>query len=155
MKLVKSILALMVMGTICTGAYAADAVKITDLSKGAKVRAIKVGSTRTTDRFKLLSLSKELAGLQCVSVTRGNYAAPGKAYSFKVNVPVTVYLMVDGRDKKFKADGWEKTKLTATWSAGHAFKDTIYKKDFPAGKITIAANVAKIIPSTAIIMAKK
>lgn len=154
MKLMKSILAIMFMSTITAGVYAADAVKITDLSKGAKVRTIKAGSTRTSDRFKLLDLSKELSGLQCVSVIRGNYAKPGKAYSFKVNVPVTVYLMVDARDKKFKVAGWEKTKLTATWSAGPKFKDAIYKKDFPAGKVTILANPAKILPNTAIIKAQ-
>jgi hypothetical protein len=152
MKLVKAIVAVMIMSVVSGGAYAADAVSITGLSKGAKLGTIKTGGLRTQDRFKLAALSEELSGLPCVSVARGNYQNPGAEYSFKVDVPVTVYLLVDARDGNFSAEGWQKTALSATWMNTH--KDKIYKRDFPAGTITIPANPAKILPNTAVIKGK-
>jgi hypothetical protein len=152
MKLVKTIVAVMLMSVITGEVYAADAVSITGLSKGAKVGTIKTGGLRTQDRFKFAALSDELSGLQCVSVPRGNWKNPGAEYSFKVDASVTVYLLVDARNGKFNADGWQKTKLNATWSGTH--KDNIYKRDFPAGTITIPANPAKILPNTAVVKSK-
>jgi hypothetical protein len=152
MKLVKRILAVMFVSAITVGAYAADAVTITDLSKGAKVGKIEVGALRTLDRFKLEALSEELSGLQCVSVSRGSFQKPGAEYSFKVDVPVTVYLLVDARNARFNADGWEKTEFKSRWAG--KYTDKIYKKDFPAGTITISANPEKILPNTAVIKRK-
>jgi hypothetical protein len=152
MKLAKTILAIMFVSIITGGAYAADAATITDLSKGAKVSTIKAGGLRTSDRFNFVSVAKELIGLQCVCVSRGSYQKPGSEYSFKVDVPVTVFLLVDSRNSKFNADGWEKTGLATKWAG--RYTDTVYKQDFPAGKITISANPAKILPNTAVIKVK-
>ncbi len=154
MKLFKTLFTLMAMFVVASTAVA-DQLAITDLSKGAKLSKLTVGGKRTADKFKLTSISEELKGLDCVSTLRGNYQKPGKEFSFKVNVPVTIYLLVDARNKKFNAKGWEKTSLKSVWDANkRIYKDVVYKKDFPAGTITIMANPIHIIPTMAVIKAK-
>ncbi len=154
MKLFKTILTLTAMFVVASSAIAAE-LTITELSKGAQMFKLTMGGKRTANTFEMASVPEELKGLDCVSVTRGNYNKPGKEFSFKVSVPVTVYILVDARDSKFAAEGWEKTKLTASWKAGKGtFKDIIYKKDFPAGVVTIMANPAHIIPIMAVVKAK-
>ena len=155
MKFAKSILAFIIMGTFATGVIAGNEVKITDVSKAAKVVKLKVGGLRTLDKYKLTSLPEELKGMQCVSVKRGDHKKNGKEYSFTVDVPVTVYLLIDKRNSKFKVDGWKKTKLIAKWKAAKTiFIDAIFKKDFPAGMITIPVNPKNSLPNVAIVKAK-
>ncbi len=154
MKLFKTLVALTAMFVFASNAVA-DQLAITDLSKNAKLSKLAVGTKRTTDKFTVSAIPEELKGLDCMTVRRGNPAKIGKEYSFKVNVPVTVYILVDGRNRKFKSEGWEKTALKASWEYKEKnYSDVIYKRDFPAGQITIMANPVSIIPIMAVVKAK-
>ncbi len=68
---------------------------------------------------------------------RGNGGRPGAKYSFNVNEPVTVYIFVHTRGD-YVPKGWTKTDMKAQWLVSkNVYKDDVYKKDFPAGKVEI------------------
>jgi len=69
---------------------------------------------------------------------------------------VSVYLLVDARyADKVKLEGWVKTEQEALWTVGDIeYKDVIFVKDFPAGKIEIPASPKKSVPHAAIIKGK-
>jgi hypothetical protein len=73
-----------------------------------------------------------------VTVGRGPWETPGAGYAFEVDRPVTVYLAVHDRGKVELPAGWTKTADRLRWKAGTAaHTDTIYRRDFPAGRIEI------------------
>ncbi|MDD5596659.1 MAG: hypothetical protein PHV82_01860 [Victivallaceae bacterium] len=152
MKLLKSVSVL--LGLICFSGLAMVKVRINDISDNGTSSPCKVGITRSGN-FKLAAIPQELEDLQTVSVPRGNSGATGKGFSFKVNVPVTVYLFVDKRCQTPELDGWEKTKMTAIWKAyGKSYQDIIYVKNFPGGTIIIPGNPPGAIPHMAAVEAQ-
>ena len=150
MKISKFIVA---VAMCCFAGSVFGQVKITDLTQKAKVTSLKAKAARSAP-YTVKAVPKELEGLQAVYVPRGNSQKKGTGFSFKVDVPVTVYLLVDARPK-LKFDGWTKTKLKASWLAGgKSYNDVIYTKDFPAGVIKIDANPKGCIPHLAVIKKK-
>jgi hypothetical protein len=90
---------------------------------------------------------------EMISAKRSNPNAPGIAYNFIVNQPVTVHLLVEDHSDLQLENGWEKTQLIATWGGS---KDLVFKRKFPAGTIKIpaasgkaAAHLAFVEPSNA------
>ena len=129
-------------------------VKITDLTAKAKLTKLQTKAKRVHS-YTVKNVPKELQGLQAVYAPRGDSNKPGVKFSFKVDVPVAVYLLVDARPNKLKLEGWKKTKLKATWIASKkTYKDVVYSKDFPAGVITIPANPKGCIPHMAVVKKK-
>lgn len=117
------------------GAFAAE-LKVTDISKPGKLTSLKAGTIRSTP-YKVSKFPEELKGLPCVFVPRGSGGKPGMKFSFTVNEPVTVYIFVHARGG-YVPEGWTKTDLKAQWLvAKNVYKDDVYKKDFPAGKVEI------------------
>jgi len=105
---------------------------------GMRVGVARVGTTRTADQYEIVSLPEFCDGRPCVVVDRHSNKAPSPAYSFAVDKPVTVYLLVDRRGDLKMPDAWEKLEATARWRAGNQeFADTVYRKAFPAGKVEI------------------
>lgn len=152
MRMLKTVFCLLVTAAFC-GSVMAD-VTITDITAKGKAISLKAGVERTGG-YKSKTVPGELAGLQAVSVPRGNSGKSGTGYSFKISAPATVYLLVDNR-LKGDIKGWNKTKLTAVWIAHkNDFKDKVYIKDFPAGEVKVPANPAGIIPHMAVVKPKK
>jgi len=149
MKLLKGVSVL--LGLVCFAGFAVAEAKINDISNGGTSSPCKAGIIRSGN-FKLTAIPQELEGLQAVSVPRGNSGAAGKGFSFKVNVPVTVYLFVDKRYQNPELDGWKKTKMTAIWKAfGKSYQDIICVKNFPGGTIIIPGNPPGMIPHMAVV----
>jgi hypothetical protein len=88
---------------------------------------------------------------EMISAKRSNPNAPGIAYNFIVNQPVTVHLLVEDQAGLNMEAGWEKTEQIATWGSS---KDLVFTRKFPAGTIKIpapggkaAAHLAFVEPS--------
>jgi hypothetical protein len=127
------------------------------LGKGTEVPApvsaaaseVKVGtlgpaSSRCNGSYEITEIPPSLAGLPCVTVGRGPTDAPGAGYAFEADRPVTVYLAVHDRGKVDLPAGWTKTADRLRWKAGTAaHTDTIYRRDFPAGRIEIPGHAGK------------
>lgn len=86
--------------------------------------------------YQFVSFPESFSQASYVTVLRGNPKAPGAAYSFTVDKPVTVYLSVLEKGKP-TLEGWEKTSHKISWSVGREFTDLVYKKDFGAGTVQI------------------
>lgn len=134
---------------------------IYDLAKDAAISQSKVGAKRTSDKYQLTSIAKELDGKPMVTVKRGAGDKPGAGFSFKLKKPATVYLLVHNRGKISVPKGWEKTDLKVMWKAsGAKFSDTVYKKDFKAGMVDIPSHTGMEsktshgIPNAAIVVVK-
>jgi hypothetical protein len=151
MKISKFIFAM----ALCAFAGTAFAqVKVTELTNKAQETTLKEKAKRVHS-YTIKAVPGELRGLQAVYMPRGSSQKPGVSYSFKVDVPVTVYLFVDARFPKLKFKGWKKTALKASWLASKkTYGDNIYTKDFPAGVIKIAANPKSCIPHMAVLKKK-
>ena len=152
---VRKVKQLMAAALVAVAGSAWAEVKVTDLTKQAKVTAFEVKGNRV-DRFTVKTLPEELKGLPLVYVPRGSHQNPGTGYSFKVDAPVMVYLLVDARRAgQLKFEGWEKSELKASWLAGGTeYQDVIFVKEFPAGKVEIPANPKDCIPHSAVIKEK-
>lgn len=138
MKLAKLLAATLIGVGGAFGAFAAE-LKVTDVSKPGKLAKLKIGTTRSTP-YKVSKLPEQLKGLPCVYLPRGTGGKPGKNFSFNVNKPVTVYILVHVRGG-YAPKGWTKTDLKAQWMVNKGvYKDGVYKKDFPAGKVEIPAH---------------
>ncbi len=131
------------------------------LAKEAALSQAKVGAKRTSDKYQLLSVAKELDGKPMVTVKRGLGHKPGAGFSFKIKKPATVYLLVHNRGKINLPKGWVKTKLKSSWKAsGTKFTDTVYKKDFKPGVVVIPPHTgmesksSRGIPSAAVVVTK-
>ncbi len=152
MRMLKTVFSLLITAALCSSVMAD--VKITKVTAKGKATVLKAGINRTAP-YKVKTAPKELLGLQCVSVPRGNSQKKGTGYSFNISSPATVYLLVDNR-MKGDVKGWKKTKLTAVWLVRKAsYKDKVYMKDFAAGEVKVPANSAGVIPHMAVVKPKK
>jgi hypothetical protein len=104
-------------------------------------RPIAAKALRATDQQTITSMPKELAALPRVTVNRGDWHKPAPGYELEVNGPVTIYLAVDRRGDPKLAAAWKLTECTLTW--GQGFRDRIYSRDFPAGKVSIPGNATE------------
>jgi hypothetical protein len=96
--------------------------------------------------------------MPCVTIARGENGAPAPGFAFAIDKPATVYLSVHERGDAGLPAGWEKTDLRLRWTAGGnaTLADTIYRKDFPAGKVEVPGHQGKAgnyygIPNMAIV----
>lgn len=121
----------------------AQEIKITDLSAGAKIGKAEAGQFRCAG-YKLTEVPEELKSQPMVFVLRGDSNKPAAAYSFTIDKPATIYLFVHNRGKIELGQDWEKTPMKAVWTAGnHKLDDSVFKKDFPAGKIEVPTHEGK------------
>ncbi len=101
-------------------------------------------------------LPQELAGFEAVSAVRGKQDKPGVGYTFIVNQPVTVHLLVEQWGEPTLDTTWERTGKTVAWEGG---RDAVYRRSFPAGSIAIPAHSGRQgdrhgVPHLAFIAAK-
>ena len=135
-------------------------IKVSELSAGAKVGIAQADAPRVAE-YKFVSVPAELEALTCVYMPRGDGKREGMAYCFVIDHPAEVYLLVHNRGQATLPAGWSKTALKTVWSAaGSKLDDSVYRKDFPAGKVEIPAHDGKDggdmfgIPHTAVLKAK-
>lgn len=158
----KSLLKMALVAAVAGVGFVASADEfIYNLSKEAALSKAKVGAKRTSDKYSLVTVPKELTGKPMVTVKRGAGNKPGAGFSFKIKKPATVYLLVHNRGKKSIPKGWVKTKLKSIWKAGGSkLGDTVYKKDFKPGVVEIPPHTGMAnksshgIPNAAVIVAK-
>jgi hypothetical protein len=90
---------------------------------------------RTTNgKFAFGKLPEHLAKLHRITVTRGNMREPAPAFSFTVNLPVTLYIAVHERGDYVPPAPWKKTATQLAWDGHH---DTVWRSDSNAGTVTI------------------
>lgn len=139
MQSLKIIVFALILITISTKSFSDNTVKISKLSKAARLGTLRVGAPRSTP-FKFSRIPDGLKSSAYVFVPRGDGNKPGKGFSFSVNKPVLVYLSVLRRGA-YSPKGWKKTNLKIVWKVGKAiYVDDVYIKKFPAGKIKIPAH---------------
>jgi hypothetical protein len=127
---------------LSAGAFADD-LKITEVSKPAKLTKLKIGIPRSAP-YKVSKIPGQFNNLPCIILPRGTGVKPGPKFSFKISKPATVYIFVHKRGK-FAPESWKKTKLTANWQVHKSiYHDAIFKKDFPAGKVEVPAHKGTI-----------
>lgn len=95
---------------------------------------------RWSDGPVLERVPDEFADWEVVSAARGEEARPGIGYTFVVNQPVAVYLLVENRGGFVPGSEWQKTDQTATWAGG---TDAIYRREFPAGEISVPGHAGE------------
>jgi hypothetical protein len=135
MKSFKTLIVALLTIAVVTVTIAGD-VKITDISKTAKLTKLNIGIFRSRP-YKVSKIPEILKNLPCIILPRGSGSKPGPAFSFTIDKPATIYLFVHKRGK-FAPAGWEPTKLTANWLVHKStYNDAVFKKDFPAGKVII------------------
>ena len=109
-----------------------------DVIQGVPLKAYAPGtSTRMTDankNYKINSIPNRLKKLKSISIARGEMTVPGKGFSFNVDKSTDVFISVFNRGG-YKPQGWAKTDMTLTW--GDKNIDTVYMKNFAAGKVEI------------------
>jgi len=133
-----------------TMVFADDVITVSGNSNGTEVGTLEKDSFRVIGRFKLIIVPETLVGKVSVVANRGSTESSGKSFSFNVNKPVTVYILVDDR-RKSDPEGWTKTEMSATWYVNKNYTDTVFKKDFPAGKIEIPASDVGTLPHFAVV----
>ncbi|MDM4013883.1 hypothetical protein [Roseiconus lacunae] len=119
--------------------------RLVHLAVGRKT-APAISAFRAADQQKINTISKELAQLPRVTVARGDWHQPAAGFEFAVDVPVTVFLAVDRRGSPKLPSTWKRTNHTVTWGKG--FEDTVYLRDFPAGRVTIPDNPTEHTPGS-------
>ena len=92
---------------------------------------------RCGTQFQVTELPAELRRLTAVSIDRGPWDRPAPPFAFTVDRAVVVYLAVHDRGTPTLPDGWERTALRARWQAHTGFSDTIYRREFPAGRVDL------------------
>ncbi len=158
MKFLTAVVSTLLFAGIAFTAAAGETVKVTDISKPAKLSTVKEGTLRSAP-YKLSEFPEMFKDMPCVIAPRGNGQKPGSAFSFTIDKPATVYLFVHVRGN-CAPEGWTKTDMKATWLVGKAkYPDVIYKKDFAAGKVEIPAHNGKQgntygVPHMAVVVAK-
>ncbi|MBE3097976.1 MAG: FAD-dependent oxidoreductase [Planctomycetes bacterium] len=117
-------------------------------ASGMSVQTLGASATRCSGSLTILESPKTLEGLPCVTVGRGETNVPAPGYTFTVDKPVTVFLAVHDRGNAGLPAGWEKTDLKIRWQPGQgaAHTDTLYRKDFPAGKVDVPGHVGQSAP---------
>lgn len=107
---------------------------IKGLEKSAKIGKLRVSAMRTAPFWRFTALPGELNDLPYIYLPRTE-PENGK-YSFVLEKPATIYLFVFSQYMPPK--GWEATDLESTWlNYKTTQKDTIFKKECPAGKVEI------------------
>jgi hypothetical protein len=92
------------------------------------------GLNRVRGRFPVSAVPGEFAAAVRIVPERGKADVPGRAYTFKANMPVEVYLSVHARGDVALPDGWETTGLKVV----HALsEDFVVRRRFPAGTVMI------------------
>lgn len=127
-------------------AVSAAEVKVSELSAGAKPGTLELNAKNrvANGAFTVTAIPARLAGLTLVSVPRGQGVQPGAAYSVTIDRPAAVYLFVHNRGKVTAPEGWAKVSGIVEWEAsGQPNTDTVYLKEFPAGKIEVPAHDGK------------
>jgi hypothetical protein len=141
MKIAKTMIVTILAGFTAVTGFANE-LKVSELSKGAKLTTVKEGVMRSAP-YKLAKFPDFMKELPCVIIPRGKGNVPGAAFSFTIDQPATIYLLVHVRGK-FAPEGWEKTEYKAVWLVNNSpYKDEIFKKDFPAGKVEIPEHAGK------------
>ncbi|MFK8114280.1 MAG: sulfatase-like hydrolase/transferase [Rubripirellula sp.] len=93
---------------------------------------------RASDQLPIKSLSDSLTRLPRVTIPRGNWRKAAPGFAFHLAKPATVFLAVDGRGQSSLPPPWKRTDLSLSW--GKNVKDTIYRRDFPVGEVSIPGN---------------
>ena len=131
------------------------------VAEDLQVQTLSASAMRCSTSLPITEFPKTLEGLPCVTVARGESGVPAPGFAFTVDKPVTVFLAVHDRgDAKLPAD-WKASDHRICWKVGSGGTntDTIYNKDFPAGKVEIPGHQGKSgpyfgIPNMAIVAGK-
>lgn len=116
--------------------------RVVHLATGLKQKAGGDFGIRTSDQFEFSELPQHLTRLPRVTIDRGDWYDPAPGYSFSVDKPVTVFLAVDQRGKPTLDAEWKRSDQSVSWGGGR-YKDVLYSREFPAGRIEIPANQTK------------
>ncbi|WP_417745914.1 hypothetical protein [Rosistilla oblonga] len=100
---------------------------------------------RASDQLPITNMSEALIGLPRVTVNRGSWHRAAAGFHFTVDKPVTVYLAVDRRGDPELDAAWKATDMQLDWSG---YRDTVYERQFPAGKVTIPGNATEHKPGS-------
>jgi hypothetical protein len=131
------------------------------VAEDLQVQPLSASAKRCSTSLPIVEFPKTLEGLPCVTAARGASGAPAPGFAFTVDEPVTVYLAVHDRGEAGLPAGWKKTDMRICWKASgvKTYTDTIYRKDFPAGKVEVPGHLGKSgpyygIPNMAIVAGK-
>jgi hypothetical protein len=109
-------------------------IKIGDLSPGGLLRQ---APTRMIMGGISMVVPDAFRGGQFVCMPRGPSAEPGRGFSFTIDRDSDVYISVHQRGTP-TLTGWVKTNHRTIWRhAGNLHQDLVYRKHFPAGRVTI------------------
>ncbi len=143
---------------------AAD-VQISNLPGNAKVSRMGMNSKdRTNNKYgaSIVAVPEMLNGLQMISVPRGVGNKPGSGYSFSIDKPATVYMLVEDHGKVEVPEGWKLEKdQFVKWKFNMAEgRDFVYSRQYPAGKVEIPvhnglANERYAVPNAALLKAEE
>lgn len=89
---------------------------------------------RFADGPPVTEFPAELNGLAVIAAPRGNGAKPAPEWSFRTNLPATVYLGVMDRADYVPPADWEPTDMEIR--SGNLL-DRVYRRKMPAGKVTV------------------
>ena len=120
----------------------AAAVLVVFLAAGLPLEAgppvLPPGSTWDGKRFvdgpAVTEFPPELNGLAAIAAPRGNGAKPAPEWSFRTNLPATVYLGVMDRAGYVPPAEWEPTDLQIR---SGKLLDRVYRRKMPAGRVTV------------------
>ncbi|MBI4976958.1 MAG: hypothetical protein HZC28_05715 [Spirochaetes bacterium] len=117
------------------------AASVSDLAgPGAAKATAASGQKRCSDRFKITAVPAVFANATMITIERGDSAQKSPGFSFKISGDATVYLLVHDRGTANVPAGWTKTPMKVEWTTDDGsmnLTDTVYKKTFPAGLVTI------------------
>ncbi len=95
---------------------------------------------RVRGKYEIVSVPSAVRDALRVIPQRGNAAKPAPGYQFTVNAPVEVWIAVHKRGKFALPHEWEKTDSVLEWDLG---PDTMYRRQFPAGIVTVPGHSGK------------
>ncbi len=143
---------------------AAD-VQISNLPGNAKISRMGMNSKdRTNNKYgaSITAVPEMLNGLQMISVPRGVGNAPTAGYSFTIDKPATVYMLVEDHGKVDLSKEWKLEKdQFVKWKYNMAEgRDFVYSRQYPAGKVEIPVHNGHdpsryAIPNAALIKAEE
>lgn len=121
--------------------FSAETVRITGLSSPQlKIQNTPARMLMGSLKIQVPEKSEKFENAIYILAQRGSPDKPGQGYSFIVNRPVTVYLAVHKRGKPTIPPGWLRVPDKISWvleKHGNKNIDTVYRRDFPAGKVEI------------------
>lgn len=139
---------------------ATEAVNFCDLPEKAKVSHMAINSKNRTndDTVTVTAVPPALDKLPMVSIPRGEPGKPGAGYSFTIDKPATVYILVADTGAPAIPPEWVKLENTeVAWKVKNVTgKDFVYSRKFPAGKVEIPPHNGKGdkaygLPNTALV----